>query len=334
MVDGLSTAVNTSMMLQTTPVTNTIGTSKLDPIGRKIYFYQVDVGIDESGARIPFNATEILDFVATLNWTDGIGSRYLDEGNGNVIALFDAPPSDSGISMALGRTQRTALPQVETGGSMTPLTLADTAGLAELSHIVAYDHNVIAVEFNHKAPRITRLPTYLKDRSQGSLGDFKLFKLLRNDAIEQLNRLSSIKSMQLKVIQTMYSDPDGDSDSFEDEFDDLIKSFQYIENMDFRIRLSKTQTLIDRMRALVRKIGSNERTEVLRVTGEDLTGDRLLTVNLIDEQFIFEEQMMPIDNRFKVIRPESAIRTIDSAYSRHRVELIAAKGLAVQSELL
>ena len=328
------TAVDIARMLQMTSTTNTAGTSNLDPIGRKIYFYHVDVGVDDSGTRIPFNAREILDFVATLNWTDGIGSRYLDEGNGNVIALFDAPPSNFGISMALGRTQRTALPQVETGGSMTPLPLADTAGLAELSHIVVYDHNIIAVESNYKAPRISRFPTYLQDRSQGTLGNFRLFKLLRKDAIAQLDRLSSIKSLQLKVIQPMYSEPEDVSDSFEDEIEILIKSFQYIDNMDFNIRLSRTQTLMDKLRLLVRKIGSNEKTEMLRVTGEDLTKDQLITVNLIDEQFIFEEQMMPIDNRFKVIRPESAIQAIDSAYSRHRGELIAAQGLAVQSELL
>ena len=112
-------------MLQTTSVTNTTGTSNLDPIGRKIYFYQVDVGIDESGDRSQFNAAEILDFVATLNCANGIGSRYRDEGNGNVIALFDAPPSNFGISMALGRTQRTALPQVEHAQTLAAILSAD-----------------------------------------------------------------------------------------------------------------------------------------------------------------------------------------------------------------
>ena len=320
-------------MLQTTSATNAFGNSNLDPIGRKIYFYQVDVGIDDSGARIPFNAKEILNFVATLNWSDGIGSRYLDEGNGNVIALFDAPSSNFGISMALGRTQRTALPQVETAGSMAPLTLAETAGLAELSHIVAYDHNILGVEYNHNAPRVTRLPTYLQDRSQSLLGHFKLFKLLRQDAIRQLDRLSSVKSIRLKVIQPLFPNPVEDPNSFEDEIDNLIKSFQYIDNMDYRVRLSRSQTLIDRLRTLVRRIGSNEKSEILRITGDDEAGEGSITVNLIDEQFIFEEQMVPIDNRFRAIRPESAIQAIDSAYSRHRADLISAEGLAVQSEL-
>ena len=250
-----------------------------------------------------------------------------------MIALFDAPPSIFGVSMALGRTQRTALPQVETAGSMTPLPLDDTAGLAELSHIVAYDHNILGVKYNHNAPRIARLPTYLQDRSQSLLGHFKLFKLLRQDAIRQLDRLSSVKSIRLKVIQPLFPTPVEDPNSFEDEIDNLIKSFQYIDNMDYRVRLSRSQTLIDRLRTLVRRIGSNEKSEILRITGDDETGEGSITVNLIDEQFIFEEQMVPIDNRFRAIRPESAIQAIDSAYSRHRADLISAEGLAVQSEL-
>ena len=321
-------------MLQTSSSTNAFGRPNVDPIVRKIYFYQVDVGVDESGTRISFDATEILNFIATLSWTADIGSRYLDDGNGNVIALFDAPPSQFGISMALGRTQRTALPQVETAGSMTPLSLDDTAGLAELSHIVAYDQNILGVEYNHSAPKITRLPTYLQDRSQDSLGHFKLSKLLRQDPIRQLDRLSSVKSIRLKVTQPLFADPAEDSHSFEDEIDNLTKSFRYIDSMEYRVRLTRNQSLIDRLRTLMKRIGSNEKSEILQVSGDDEAGVESITVNLIDDQFIFEEQMIPIDDRIRAIRPESAIHAIDSAYSRHRAELISAEGLAVQSELL
>ena len=306
----------------------------METIVRKIHFYRIYIGVDDQGDQLPFDAKRITRFVDTLSWDSALGSRYLDEGGGTVIAIYDAPSSQYGVSMALGRTQRNALPLKESRGQTTPLGLSNDEGLIDFSHLVFYDENILAVESNSKAPSISRLTPYLRNRSQQRLGDFELFRLAHPDALKQLENLSTVKSVEAKVLNPPKRDHDSNSGSIESELDDLRKSLGAIEYERIQISLERQQSLGEKITNTFKRIARHPQSDSVRVSGKRIADGKMTNIELLHEHYVVEAKVLPLGSRSRSVEPKSVIDAIDTAYIDQVSELRHCASISFQDEMI
>ena len=168
-------------------------------IERKIHFYLANSGADQTGRSLPFDARTVLPHLDNLPFAED--GRYLPVADGVVTCCW-VDPARQHPRMRLASIRRSALPLVEQGGALQPLTIPTTSGLAEQIHIVFFPRNIVGAELNFYGPRISRLETYLANRGPSTLGPVTFEPLLRQDVAEQLERLRDIRLFRLKIRST------------------------------------------------------------------------------------------------------------------------------------
>ncbi len=172
-------------------------------MGRKIYFYRVDAGIDNSGHPLPFNAIPVLKHIDSMPWTTQ--GRYFMDSEGRITCLWVdkiGPPH----KIRIGDIRRSELPQVEEGGLLSPLGIPPELGIAEQIHAVFFDNNIVGADFNFYGPRISRLSEYFPQKAQRFCPPILFFEpLLRQDVLKQLERFKDIRMFSLKIRYTYAS---------------------------------------------------------------------------------------------------------------------------------
>ncbi|RPJ38412.1 MAG: hypothetical protein EHM35_04595 [Planctomycetaceae bacterium] len=102
--------------------------------------------------------------------------------------------------LRLGRIRRAGLPQVENGGGrLTALTIPDSSGLAEITHMMLFPTNLLGAVFSFYGPRPTSLAAYLRAKVPDTPTELKIEPLIRADIAEQLNRFETLRLLELKI---------------------------------------------------------------------------------------------------------------------------------------
>ncbi len=164
-------------------------------VERKVFFYRVDAGNDGAGVPHTFDAPGVFDEVDALGW-DVLG-RYHENSDSSVTACWP-DRVEYPVRVRIGTVRRLGLPPVEDAGNLSPLNLTPTAGLAECTHMVFFEPNLVGCEFNFYAPRMSRLARYLQIKTpERPRVSFDV--LLRSDVQQRLTKLKDIKFFQLRV---------------------------------------------------------------------------------------------------------------------------------------
>ncbi len=176
-------------------------------LDRKILFYKI---ASKDNLLDLFDKIKNLNFVykedISFNFT---GSRYYKQirsGKETLLSLKlyneDKNKIKYPIKAILGNTRRDNLPPQEIAGKTSSLGLDDDAGLYEATHFMIFKNNIVAVEFNNYAPRITSLKSYFMKKFKEKVD---LYPIMVPDFDERIKNLVKLKLITIKVARNQHA---------------------------------------------------------------------------------------------------------------------------------
>lgn len=300
-----------------------------DTVTRRVVFFRL-VTKGEDGTFVPFSVNAALHQLQNL----AIAAKYQNKDDGNALLSFvDSIGSRSRARLALIR--RSDLPLVEEAGNLTPLTLGAGASLCEQTHLVFYPNSVVGQEFNFFGPRATSLAQYLPTIVPNQCSWLSVRALMRDDIVQQLNKLHSVKLFELRVRPA-------DAGIVAQADADLGSAFRaagrvahpptvgitLAPNPYVRGELLDT-SFLGRMRALGRSRDLRATAAAFRVEGYDSDGAPLV-VDLLEDKLVSLQVMTKLDSRSRALDSQSAYRAIDGAYAQLRNELETAASASLE----
>lgn len=100
-------------------------------VNRRIHFYRVSQGLEDSGYPIRFDVRSALSVIEGTGFSNA--GRYLTDESGDSLCLW---PIHTGRypTVRFSKIRRSALPQVEENGACSDLTISEESGLVESIH--------------------------------------------------------------------------------------------------------------------------------------------------------------------------------------------------------
>lgn len=295
-------------------------------VERKIYFYRVDAGRDYAGRSVPFNPAPVLAHLNQLPFTDG--GRYWNSGDGHETCCWIDVESTRGC-LRLANVRRSGLPQIERRGTISPLGIPSAAGLVEQVHVVFFPHNIVGSEFNFYGPRLSRLGRYIEVKANGICPSVTFEPLLRQDVMEQIERLADIRLLNLKIhasYASVISQADQDLGS---AFEAAARAGQ-AEELEIILRPRShsretlAQGLLQTVRRLTQRQDLREESSRFIVKGLDEDTERVEIIDILKDQLISRKRIILEDERTRALNSESAYAAIEQAYTELRDELLLA----------
>ena len=307
--------------------------SNANTVERKIYFFRADIGSDESGQPLPFDPALALDAIENLPFSNDDVGRYEFTSDGNALCLLDHRGRPNRF-VRFCRVRRTGLPQLEQAGQITDLDLASDMGLLETIHVVFFRDNIVGAEYNHFGPRLSRLGTYLHEKSNNAVCKATFHPLLRGDAAEQLDRLDEIRLLDFSI-RPAYAEALrqidlslGDALAANARILSNPKTVQVVikpERESWRATLNR---LLPPIRRLLRQRELLLNTERLQLRGRCRDTYRVETVDLLKDQMISTKTIVRLNERGRALDPSSAFQAICEAYEDQGDRLQTATGVS------
>lgn len=292
-------------------------------VERKIHFYRMNVGTMPNGKPRIANLTNWLHKIDTLPFTSG--GRYVDLEPGLATCCW-VDHNQANHRLRFGSIRRSALPQVEQRGALSPLSIPASSGLAEQVHVVFFPNKIVGSEFNFYGPRLSRFSDYLAQRA-GLVNPTVSFEpLIRQDVWEQLKKLKDVRVMQLQV-RASYIERIAEIDK------DLASAFEAAKKVSdaevleviLRMRPYSRDTLADRIAGIVRKIArrSDVREEASQfvVKGLNAQTGHIDQIDVLNDHLIAKKQIVRQDRRTRALDSSAAYAAIEEAYEELREEL-------------
>ena len=174
-------------------------------VERTIYFYLSFVGVSTAGGFAPFDPTPILNgikaSVGTLDWYQDYGDVGGDVG-GDVLGLLPDGLLRGYPRARLCLIRRTAIPQLEHNGSIVDIPTRQGQGVVEVTHLVFFPGNVIGSDYNYHGPRISRFPSYLREKMPTSADakNLRILAMIRGDTTAVLDELIGANALEIAVL--------------------------------------------------------------------------------------------------------------------------------------
>ncbi len=305
------------------------GRRRRPTVERKIYFYRVDSGLDDAGRPLLYDPVPALSHVSTLPFTSAGRYWELDE----TVTCCVIDHLESPQRLRLINVRRSGLPQIEDGGSFSPLQLPRTSGLAETTHVVLFPGNIVGVEFNFYGPRAGRLGAYLGVKAAGHGPPISLQPLLRHDVATQLAQLADVRVLDLKIHASYASVVEQASQDLGNAFAAAARAGEAeIVELVLRPRPYSRGSLARRILSTVRTLGAREdlRENALRfvVRGRNGQTSSIEEVDVLRDQLISVKQIVRQDGRYRTLESESAYGAIEAAYEELSNEITAASAVS------
>lgn len=301
----------------------------VETLERKIYFYRADIGADEGGQPLAFDPSPALDVIDSLPFTNDAHGRYQFDTDGNALSIrrHHSVPNEV---LQFGRVRRNGLPLLEQAGSIRDLDLDADTGLLEAIHLVFFPDNVVGAEYNHFGPRVSRLGSYLHEKSGKVLPTAIFRPILRGDASRQLDRLSDLRVLDLSVLPAYV---DVVRQSHESLGDALAANGVVLENPKVLQVILKPQpeastgflaNMIGGLKELVSNGNALQGAERFQVHGKCGDTQRVETIDLLKDQLISTKAIVRMNPRSRALEPEAAFQAIRDAYRELHDDLVSA----------
>lgn len=281
---------------------------------RKVYFFR----IADYGEMRPLleGCVEAID---QLPFNDQ--GRYLATESDDVILALFVTSAKFPIKLQFGKIRRSALPMVEDAGKISPLKIAQRAGIIDWSHIVIFEDGTVAAEFNQDAPRIARLGEYLSLKARGALPNApKFYPLFQRAIMEELEGFEAVTMLEIEA-STLDADLIAEVDKSLGGAFKACRSAGEVSKA--RLVLKAEKKLTTRLKGLARKLVSNaesrEALTFLRATGKTIKGSKPL--NRLEEYLVSTEEFIRIDSRTRALNPAHAFAVIEDAYEAKKARL-------------
>lgn len=298
---------------------------------RSIHFFRADAGLGTAGQPVPLDVEPILKLIDSLAFRED--ERYVALDDGNVLScVVDSTYARPRLQLATVR--RTDLPTVESAGALSALALGTGQGLYEATHVIFFSNNVVGVEFNFYGPRPSRVSWYMSKATKGKSPTFTLDPLLRQDVLEQLNRLERLRVLTL-AIRPSYATVVEEADQ------NLAGAFRAAERAGqsqlVKLTLSPepyqkgwlANGLLTTIRRLAIRSDLRENARKFEVRGLNGQTSSMEEVDVLRDQLIVRKRIVKLDSHSRAVNDEAAYRAIEEAYAELRVDLEAAAAAAV-----
>lgn len=285
-------------------------------IERNIYFYWINAGRDpKTGRWKDFDVRPYLETIRQLApGEDGLYLPIAKTSDHLICAVDDLGKRPKARWV---RARRSDLPEVELEGKFDPLTIADKAGLADKCHVVFFDDNVVAAEFNTRAPRMPAFARYLIKKSDAP--NIAIEHLLARDVLSKLQQLESIHMLDLRVADPQL--PVLQDTPFHESFKSLMTKFDAWDVEVVLRRKRNSDEDLKGMKGILRKLaraagrrGEGASPEKLKVKGRPIGGDEDAELDLLNSRLCSVQSIGRIRTRSRVLDAEDAYRAIEDAY--------------------
>lgn len=313
---------------------------------RRIYFFALDVGSNEDGPHI-FPFRPVFRHVSTLPWQAGdfsTGSRYRREPDGREIGCWVEDHRSVPCCVKLATLRRRDRPPTERGGHLGRLQLPSASGLAEVTHMVVFDGNVLGAEFNFYGPRATALAHYLNEKASRQLpGTLEVLPLLRRDAEARLASLDHLELVRMKL-RAGYSLAISQSDA---SLGRALRALQEASGddayeLEIALRSKRKSRLPDRLKTTLKNLLRMEETyqqmDKLVAKGPSLKRgaerSRMTELDLLADKLSVQKELARESADTKSAEDGAAWSAIQEAYDelQREIEEAAALRLAEQEE--
>ena len=300
---------------------------------RKIFFYRPDIGVDDGGRPLQFDVLPALTTINSLPFSSNYVGRYDPDVDGNAICVL-VHSIDTAPAIRFCRVRRTGLPQLEHAGQITDLDLDADTGLLESVHAVFFSDGIVGAEYNHFGPRISRLGSYLHEKSNKVVERAIFRPLLRGDAAGQLDRLTDMRLLDYSVLPPYVEYVEQADRSLGSAF---AASRHVLENpKTVQVTLTPAREAqrgaLGRLRGALKELISNEElrngTKRMQVRGKCADTNRVETIDLLKDQLISTKSIVRMNARGRALNPDSAFQAIREAYYEQHDQLVEAAGIS------
>lgn len=103
-------------------------------------------------------------------------------------------------TLKLGAVRRNDLPQIQSGSDIRDLEIAVDEGLMEISHFVFFPNGIVGAEYNHRGPRATAIPGYLRDRlEEDVVPPVRSAVLVNQETASLIRGMSSYSLIEIEI---------------------------------------------------------------------------------------------------------------------------------------
>lgn len=174
-------------------------------IPRKIHFYHLRMQ-----SQNMFNPSDQIDIPSMLERINVLPfkldqpqqNRYWHEPGGRIFCCWVDGIQRDCCRIRLARIRQDYLPQIERQGNLSPLTLGDDEGFAEVMHAVFFPDGIIGAEHNYFGPRVSHLIAYLMAKDYQYCPKLAADLLLKQDAVARLQGSGGITLLRLKMVSS------------------------------------------------------------------------------------------------------------------------------------
>lgn len=306
-------------------------------VEKEIFFYRVDRGLDPSGRPLSFDPIPTFNHIDKLSFNKNVDpkSRYWrDSGDNKVIACW----VDSKVmpcKVRLGTIRRSDFPQVEQGGEITALEMAEGSGLLEQTHIVFFGDDIAASDYNFFGPRITRLAYYLADKAVGIAPPILNFSpILRTDIYKQLLELKFLKMFNIKL-KAPQSGFIRNLDESIWQMLEIAKNIGEADNIELILTASKkshgllSERVLEFTKKLLKMPELQRDVKKLTVKGYSSKKQENVILDLLSDRFVVKKSILKMDSRSRALNSDAAYRAIISAYKELKDEIIESASIGL-----
>lgn len=161
-------------------------------VTRRVHFFRIA------------HAAEVLDLlpislktIDALPW-EGQG-RYQPDATDNALLSVLPHSFDYPLRLEFGRTRRDNLPAIERKGIKQTLSIAEDAGLIDVSHLVIFDNGFVAAEYNRDAPTIGKLGEYLTFKGKNLPSTPRFQRLFERDMESIVRQMDGVRFLELEI---------------------------------------------------------------------------------------------------------------------------------------
>lgn len=303
---------------------------------RNVYFYRCHSDLNPDGTAEPYDPTPALEHIDAIPFQEG--NRYVGAGDGEVTCgWIDSLRTPQRI--CLGKVRRRNLPALEEQGELRPLDIPEEAGIAEQTHMVFFPNNIVGMLFNFYGPRMASLRDYLKRLHPDTPNSLSIDPLLRQDVLDQLDRLRKIRVFDLRILRPFMARLQQADQSLHDAFSAAqevgeAEQFQLILKPPPNSRDWIADRFLDIARRVARIVSgdpdANEEVTSFKVRGQNEETESMETVDVLRDRLVVKKNVEVAGDRTRRLDPDSAYGAVTEAYEELEGDLRQAAAVFQQ----
>lgn len=232
--------------------------------------------------------------------------------------------------VCLHRIRRDNLPSEEQAGRVQDLSIPETSGLAEGTHIVFYPRNIVAVIYNHSGPRIARMSDWLAQRVGLSIQFQPVHRTDIAAVIKDMVRFNGVElSLTADQAAALLSDDSADGEAQEDGVAEAlyaVSKLTHLGNITIRLSVGPGKPSAQKQSAfktLVNRIvgrddlGSFRKARVTGVKSDGAT----TVVDLIEDRLVTQQDVEAEQSRFRRVSTESAFQAANGTFELFKKQI-------------